>query len=177
MNVICFGDSNTYGYDPRSYFGGRYEADSRWVDILVAKTGWTIRNLGQNGREIPASAPDFPADTDLLIVMLGSNDLLQGGSPADAVCKLEAFLCGLALPLDRLLLIAPPAMVPGSWVPNRQMIEDSHTFAALCRQLAQRLGIRFADASAWNIPLGCDGVHLTEEGHRLFAAGLLEALR
>ena len=109
--------------------------------------------------------------------MLGSNDLLQGGSPADAVCKLEAFLCGLALPLDRLLLIAPPAMVPGSWVPNRQMIEDSHTFAALCRQLAQRLGIRFADASAWSIPLGCDGVHLTETGHQLFAAGVLEALK
>ena len=24
MNVICFGDSNTYGYDPRSYLGGCY---------------------------------------------------------------------------------------------------------------------------------------------------------
>lgn len=78
MNVICFGDSNTYGYDPRSYFGGRYEADSRWVDILVAETGWTIRNMGHNGREIPTSAPPFPADTDLLIVMLGTNNLLQG---------------------------------------------------------------------------------------------------
>ena len=22
MNIICFGDSNTYGYDPRGYFGG-----------------------------------------------------------------------------------------------------------------------------------------------------------
>ena len=29
MKVICFGDSNTYGYDPRSYFGGRYPRDSR----------------------------------------------------------------------------------------------------------------------------------------------------
>lgn len=29
MNVVCFGDSNTYGYDPRSYLGGRYVADSR----------------------------------------------------------------------------------------------------------------------------------------------------
>ncbi len=42
-NVLCFGDSNTYGYDPRSYFGGRYDADSRWVDILAAKTGWYAR--------------------------------------------------------------------------------------------------------------------------------------
>ena len=48
MNVICFGDSNTYGYDPRGYFGGRYDADSRWVDILAMETGWTIPNMGQN---------------------------------------------------------------------------------------------------------------------------------
>ena len=78
MNVICFGDSNTYGYDPRGYFGGHYDADSRWVDILAKKTGWTICNMGQNGREIPSSTLPFPADTDLLIVMLGTNDLLQG---------------------------------------------------------------------------------------------------
>ena len=51
MKVICFGDSNTYGYDPRGYFGGRYDADSRWVDILATETGWTISNMGQNGRE------------------------------------------------------------------------------------------------------------------------------
>ena len=88
MNVICFGDSNTYGYDPRGYFGGRYDADCRWVDILAAETGWTISNMGQNGREIPVAAPAFPDDTDLLIVMLGSNDLLQGRSPADAARRL-----------------------------------------------------------------------------------------
>ena len=39
MNVICFGDSNTYGYDPRSYFGGRYVTGWRGVDSLVAKAG------------------------------------------------------------------------------------------------------------------------------------------
>ena len=85
MNVICFGDSNTYGYDPRSYLGDRYDVDSRWVDILAEETGWTVRNLGENGREIPTVAPSFPADTDLLIVMLGTNDLLQGKSPEQAV--------------------------------------------------------------------------------------------
>ena len=46
MNVICFGDSNTYGYDPRGYFGGRYDAGSRWVDILAEETGWTVCNMG-----------------------------------------------------------------------------------------------------------------------------------
>lgn len=71
MKVICFGDSNTYGYDPRGYLGGRYDADGRWVDILATETGWTICNMGQNGQEIPFTPPAFPADTDLLIVMFG----------------------------------------------------------------------------------------------------------
>ena len=177
MNVICFGDSNTYGYDPRGYFGGRYDADSRWVDILAEKTGWTIRNLGQNGRGIPSSAPPFPADTDLLIVMLGTNDLLQGRSPEQAAERLERFLSGISLDRGKLLLIAPPPMALGEWVPSPRGIEDSRIFARLCQTLAERMGIRFADAGKWDIPLAYDGVHFTEQGHKAFAAGLLEELK
>ena len=53
MKILCFGDSNTYGYDPRSYFGGQYPAQNRWVDLLARN--WTARPLarGENGREIP----------------------------------------------------------------------------------------------------------------------------
>lgn len=177
MNVICFGDSNTYGYDPRSWLGGRYDADSRWVDILAAETGWTVQNMGVNGREIPRTAPNLPPGTDLLIVMLGSNDLLQGHSPEEAAGKLERFLSGLSLPRDQILLIAPPTMQPGEWVTNRQLINDSRTFARCCRSLAERLSVRFADAGDWDISLAYDGVHFTEQGHRAFAAGLLEVLK
>ena len=60
MKVICFGNSNTYGYDPRDFFGGRYDEYSRWVDILAAKTGWTVLNMGQNGREIRAISRHCP---------------------------------------------------------------------------------------------------------------------
>ena len=177
MNVICYGDSNTYGYDPRSWLGRRYDADSRWVDLLAAETGWTVRNMGSNGREISGTAPDFPPDTDLLIVMLGSNDLLQGRSPEEAVGKLEHFLCTLSLPREKVLLIAPPPMRRGEWVPDQQLADDSCAFARCCRDLAGRLGIRFADAGDWDISLAYDGVHFTQQGHRAFAAGLLEVLR
>lgn len=176
MNVICFGDSNTYGYDPRSWLGGRYNADSRWVDILASETGWTVCNMGVNGRTIPRTALDIPPDTDLLIVMLGSNDLLQGRRPEEAAGKLERFLSGLSLLRDQILLIAPPPMSLGEWVPNRQLIDDSRTFAQCCRSLVGRLGIRFVDTGDWDIPMAYDGVHFTERGHRAFAAGLLEAL-
>ena len=175
MNVICFGDSNTYGYDPRGYFGGRYGADCRWVDILAAETGWTISNMGQNGREIPVAAPAFPVDTDLLIVMLGTNDLLQGRSPEQAAERLERFLSGISLDRSKIMLIAPPPMAMGEWVPSPQLIEDSRTFARLYQALAEWPGIRFADAG--DIPLAYDGVHFTEQGHKAFAAGLLEELK
>ena len=177
MKVICFGDSNTYGYDPRSYFGGRYDADSRWVDILAAETGWAVYNMGQNGREIPSAAPAFPTDTDLLIVMLGTNDLLQGCSPTQAAEKLEQFLSGVSLNRSKILLIAPPPMSLGKWVSSPQLIDDSHTFAKCCQALAGQLGIRFSDAGRWDIPLAYDGVYFTEQGHRAFAAGLLEELK
>ena len=171
MKVICFGDSNTYGYDPRSYFGGRYDADSRWVDILTTETGWTVCNMGQNGREIPFSAPSFPADTELLIIMLGRR------SPEQAAERLERFLSGISLDRKKILLIAPPSVTLGAWVPNLQLIDDSRAFAQLCQVLAERMGIRFADAGTWNISLAYDGVHFTAQGHKAFAAGLLEELK
>lgn len=177
MKVICFGDSNTYGYDPRGYFGGRYDADSRWVDILAMETGWTISNMGQNGREIPSAAPAFPADTDLLIVMLGTNDLLQGCSPEQAAERLERFLSGIPLNRSKILLIAPPPVTIGVWVPSAKLIDDSRTFERLCQPLVERMGIHFANAGNWDISLAYDGVHFTEQGHKAFAAGLLEELK
>lgn len=177
MKVICFGDSNTYGYDPRSRLGGRYEKDSRWVDILAGETGWTVCNMGENGREIPRVAPALPAELDLLILMLGTNDLLQGLSPEEAAEKLQRFLSSLPLERSKILLIAPPPMALGEWVQDQRLIGDSRTFAQYCRTLAGQMGVRFADAGEWNISLTQDGVHFTEQGHRAFAAGLLEMIQ
>lgn len=177
MNVLCYGDSNTFGYDPRSWSGERYAAENRWVDILAEETGWTVCNMGQNGREVPSIAPDFPTDTDLLIVMLGTNDLLQGRGPEHVRDDLKRFLSGISLDRTKILLIAPPPMTLGAWVPDRQLVDASQAFARHCRALANQMGIHFADAGSWHIPLAYDGVHFTEQGHKAFAAGLLEELK
>lgn len=174
MNVICFGDSNTYGYDPRGCFGGRYDADSRWVDILAARTGWNIKNEGMNGRELPRGAISVPGDTDLLIVMLGTNDLLQGRSVDVVAARMEKLVTGLTR--RKVLLIGPPPMQLGAWVPAQGLINASKELNRAYKALAQRLGIRFVDAGAWNISLAFDGVHFTEEGHRAFAEGLYQEL-
>ena len=176
MKVVCYGDSNTYGYDPRSFFGESYSPENRWVDILSEKKGWKVINDGMNGREIPIRSVAFPPDTDLLIVMLGTNDLLQFWSPEAACQKMEQFLLSLALERDRLLLIAPPPMKFGEWVQDQELIDDCIALTKHYQALAARLGIRFVDAGVWNAPLAYDGVHLTEEGHRAFAEGLFNYL-
>lgn len=176
MNVICYGDSNTYGYDPRSWMGDPYDENSRWVEILATKTGWSVRNFGQNGRTIPTSPPTFPEETDLVILMLGTNDLLQGLSPEQAVHKLEDLLIRLPLRRDQLLVIAPPPLAFGDWVSTQQLVDHSISYAQLCQVLADGLGIPFANAGNWDITLAYDGVHFTPQGHRAFAHRLLEVL-
>ena len=37
MRILCFGDSNTYGYHPRGFFGDRYGPEDRWVDLLESR--------------------------------------------------------------------------------------------------------------------------------------------
>ena len=177
MKVVCYGDSNTYGFDARGYLGGRYKEP--FPKLLAVKTGWNVVNDGLNGREIPKTAVSFPADTDLLIIMLGTNDLLQFWTPEATCEKMERFLKSLTLDRDKILLIAPPPMIFGEWVRDQELIDDSIVLAKQYQALADRLCVRYADAGKWekNIPLAYDGVHLTEEGHRAFAEGLIEYLQ
>ena len=176
MNVICFGDSNTFGYDPRSYIGERYDASARWVDILADKTGWNIRNNGMNGREIPVRETVFAKSTDLLIIMLGTNDVLQRNDSNTISCRMEKFLRQLPFDGSSVLLIAPPPLQRGDWVQDDRVIAASEELGDAYRHLSDRMGILFADAGKWDIPLAFDGVHFTEDGHRRFAEKLLSII-
>ena len=179
MRILCFGDSNTYGFDPRSYSGDRYPAEDRWVDILTKQTGWEIINTGANGREIPRNSYALRllnehAPVDILLVMLGTNDLLQLDTPEAAAERMEGFLSS-ADP-RKVVLVAPPAMVWGEWVQDEELIADSRRLAQLYEALSIRLGIRFLNADAWNIPLAFDGVHFTQAAQEVFADALAKEL-
>lgn len=172
MNVMCFGDSNTFGYNPSAKFGERY--DLCWTDILAEKTGWNVINQGVNGREVPDDPIQLEKDIDLILVMLGTNDLLQLDTPEATAQRLEVFLS--AVSPEKVILIAPPSMVWGDWVQDQELIDDSLRLGTLYKALAMRIGIRFIDAGAWNIPLCFDGVHITQEGQMIFAEELYRAL-
>ena len=181
MRILCFGDSNTYDYDPRGFFGDRYGAEDRWVDLLAKQTGHECINAGANGRNIPRNPYALRllnehAPVDIFLVMLGTNDLLQGASAKEAAARMEAFLNPLLPHCSQILLVAPPPMKRGVWVPADELVAESIHLAAEYNSLAENLNIPFVDTREWNIELTFDGVHFTEEGHHTFEENLRKEL-
>jgi len=177
VRILCFGDSNTYGYDPRGFFGDRYGPEDRWVDLLAKQTGHECINAGANGREIPRRLLSEQPEADILLVMLGTNDLLQGAVAKEAATQMEAFLDPLVPHCRQLLLVAPPPMKRGAWVPSDALVAESIRLAEEYKLLAEKLKIPFVDTRHWNIDLTFDGVHFTEAGHHAFAENLRKELR
>jgi len=186
MRILCFGDSNTYGYDPRDGSDGRYPAEARWVELLAQQTGWMVRNRGENGRTIPCH-PKLLAQTermlqanrstDLVIVMLGTNDLLQGADALETAARMERFLTHILPHCQKLLLVAPPPMYPGQWVTEERLMVSSAQLGPVYEEISTRLGIPFADAAAWNIEMAYAGVHFSESGNQAFASALARCLQ
>lgn len=95
--ILCYGDSNTWGYDPENQpeneiYNARYPSDVRWTGILKEKLGegYTIIEEGLNGRTTVWDDPMKPyrnglmyidacieshEPLDMVIIMLGTNDL------------------------------------------------------------------------------------------------------
>lgn len=191
LRIACFGDSNTYGFDPRMGGFGRYPDSVRWTGRLNALPEVTVRNLGMNGAGIPFNAnyvsEIYRAEKpDVITVMFGSKDVLEKvayaeqirlnqtpGETAERVAQtMRRFITDVKERLEgrgrpEIILIAPPAMTRGTWTDER-IIEEMERLAPLYREVASDLGVAFADASSWPLELCFDGVHLTEEGHRVF---------
>ena len=80
--AFFFGDSNTFGYDPAGFMGGRYPREQRWTTILqnnLADT-WQIESDGLPGRSVPVTRFEWDylrglvqraLPLDLFAVMLG----------------------------------------------------------------------------------------------------------
>ena len=193
--VLFYGDSNTYGYDPRGFLGGRYPSELIWVSRVreALKDSWTVMTDGMNGREIPSSPLTMQAldrtlkrcaPLDLFAVMLGSNDLLfSDPDPQKAADKMERMLEHVTVVLKRenqkvqaeILLIAPPL----DYSDGERLKKASVRLGVLYRELAERKHYHFLDVGSQNFSLAFDGLHFSEEGHRQmgeFAAGALAKL-
>lgn len=145
--VLCFGDSNTWGFRPESITAPhpvRHEPHVRWTGVLAQELGtdWRIIEEGQNGRTTVHDDPlnlarngktYLPAcleshkPLDIVVLMLGTNDLkayfnLPPGEIAAGAAILARFILGSdAGPgnrAPRLLLVCPPAIGDLSHLPD-----------------------------------------------------------
>ncbi|MBQ3292059.1 MAG: lipase [Mogibacterium sp.] len=178
MKILCIGDSNTYGYDPRSFLGSRYPEEIRWTDRL---DNCDVINCGINGLTIPRDHPRYVMmirnnGPDLVIVMLGTNDLFRRISAEEIAEQMERFIDSISSAGIPILLIAPPHLEPGDWVETGDIIEESYYLGDEYRELAERKGCLFADAGEWGVELTFDGVHFAPEGHETFARNLYKTL-
>jgi lysophospholipase L1-like esterase len=137
-HVLCFGDSNTWGWDPEATaLAGcpvRHGAGIRWTGVLQASLGNTFRIIeeglngrttvfedpieaGRNGRTYlePCLLSHMPLD--LVVLMLGTNDLktrfsVPAGDIADGALQLVRIIQRSGSGPDRsapkVLLLAPP---------------------------------------------------------------------
>ncbi len=192
--IVFYGDSNTYGYDPAGYFGGRYPEGVIWTSLVqkALGDGWKVVNRGMNGRQIPYGDIGFAyaetllkglKKTDIFAVMLGTNDILMTDRPdaGAAVIKMDMFLEWLTArhPAENVLLIAPP-QVGRENEPDamyRKYREEVKKMNAGFAQLARQRGVKFVDSSAWDPELAFDLDHLSEDGHRTFAEKMTEYLK
>lgn len=200
--VFFYGDSNTYGYDPSFYSGGRYPGKERWTTLLAERLDglWEVAADGMPGRMIPGTGrgtsmvldrlrAEMPAD--LFAFMLGTNDLLSARRPdASAVAaKMDNLIVSAGEGLSaEILLIAPPGIrftdpsctepfVQGTKQYERECLEQSTLLARYYREVAARHGVHYADASSWDLELAFDGVHLSAAGNAAFAKELEKVIR
>ncbi|MBQ6440604.1 MAG: lipase [Mogibacterium sp.] len=179
MKILCIGDSNTYGYDPRSYLGSRYPSEVRWTDCLGKHE---VINCGVNGMTVPREYSRYVAqvrinDPDLVIVMLGTNDCFRGLSAEMIAERMDRFLDSISGVAKQILLISPPVLQCGEWVQDDEMLEESQNLGEQYRKLADRKECLFADSAEWDIEMTYDGVHFSPEGHAVFAQKLEEILK
>lgn len=202
--ILCFGDSNTWGYDAQTQ--DRFPADKRWPGVLAQELGPSFRVIeeGLNGRTtvwddpiegykngkeylIPCLASHAPID--LIAIMLGTNDLKRRFSVsaydiAQSVgVLLEVVRKSLAGPQGRspqVLLIAPP--VVGRLTEFAEMfgddaVERSKQFGRYYRQIADQYGVHFLDAAQVIVSSELDGIHFDGDQHQKLGQAVAARVR
>ena len=207
ITVLAYGDSNTYGYNPRT--GLRYPEDIRWTGLLSSHlgNGYRVIEEGCNGR---TTIYDDPIDgwknglnylkpclhshkpVDIVVMMLGTNDLKSVfGLSAQQIAEgagvlvntiqtftLEKYGCQ-----PKIVLISPPEI--GSGISSspfygsflEDAIDRSRQFPRYYREVAERYGCVYLNAAEWIEPSKVDSLHLDPEAHRILAERLSEEIK
>jgi lysophospholipase L1-like esterase len=201
--VLCYGDSNTWGYDPATRT--RYSPDVRWTGVLANRLGADYRVIeeGLNGR---TTRWDDPIETgrngltylrpcieshqplDLIVIMLGTNDLksrfdLSASDIAQSAAELADMAWRLAHTPGgsqaKVLLVAPPAV--STLTEFDQMFDGAHEksrqFSRFYQLAAGWRHLPFFDAGAVIVSSEQDGIHFDPEEHRKLGEALADEIQ
>lgn len=201
--ILCYGDSNTWGYNPATQ--ERYAREVRWTGVLrrLLGMGYLIIEEGLNGRTtvwddpiegykngkeylIPCLETHKPID--LVVIMLGTNDLkMRFSAPAcdiatgagvlvDIVAKSET---GPGDSAPQVLLVAPPPigklsefaeMFEGGTAKSRMLSRNFHL-------VAEEHGCALLDASGIIVSSDVDGIHFDLSEHRKLGEAVAAGVR
>ncbi len=202
--VLCYGDSNTYGRDPLTT--KRFKRNVRWPGVLQNTLGsdYHIIEEGLNGRTTVWDDPvrgrtkrngslyllpclESHSPIDLVIIMLGTNDLKMRFSVSaydigqSIGALIEIVKISKSGPNDgapKILLLAPP--------PLGKLTEYADTFtggpaksrelAAHYKNIAQEHGCEFFDTGTVIKSSKVDGLHFDPEGHEALGKAVAEAV-
>lgn len=210
--ILCFGDSNTHGQ--MSEARNRWGTDVRWTAQLQSKLGdgyYVIeeglnsrttdldydKKPGRNGKEYLRPCLDTHNPLDMVIIMLGTNDLKiqynrSVNDIAEAIRGLVKDIKSYAyknpqdvIQPENIYLLSP------IFIDTTQKLfgelyagqsydelsrEKSHQLAAAYSKVAVEEGVTFFDAAAVAAP-GADGIHLDKESHDRISSSLAEFIK
>ena len=186
--ILLFGDSNTYGYDPRGMLGNRYPYEIVWTNLLKKelKGQYDIIEEGQNGRTLPSIPRDVEylknltgmlGEDDTFVIMLGKKDIILTANPRQVAAgdKMNDLLLWAKSELSKVkIIVIAPVNIENQSGDMKEYYEASVKMNEGFEKVCEELGITFWDASKWNVPMAYDGVHIAEEGQKVFVEHFFE---
>lgn len=201
-NILAFGDSLTFGAPPDD--GARHDKQDRWPVVMGAAlgAGYEVIAEGLNGRSTVFGDPKavyaragsevLPTllhshqPLDLVIVMLGTNDIMVAEKSARAagrgvarlveIIRSHPYLNGIGVP-QVLIVSAPPCIADAGGENTPRDIEETGRLSQTLAGVAQSLSCSFFDAGSVAQAALPDGVHLDAEGSRAIGAALAPVVR
>lgn len=186
--ILCFGDSNTYGYIPNN--GARYDKNTRWTGVLslLSHGKFEIIEDGCNNRTAFVANPAgkiftgyeilpelLTADFDAVVLAIGINDtqFLYNLSSIEIASGVEKLIniVKVKSPQTKIILVAPSILTDDVLNGNfaclfdRTSIEKSRQLPLLYQKIAEKQNIEFLDLNSIAKTSSLDGLHYAPEQH------------
>ena len=197
MRILAYGDSNTFGIGPMPALGTDtvLRKGERWADqmatllpgaevIVEGLPGRTavrddpIEGAHKNGLTVLPAIIESHRPIDLLIVMLGTNDLKRrfdvgAQDVAMGVGRLITMALGSGH-VGQVLAVAPPAPIAaGDFAEMFAGVETrAQGLAAQIERFATEAGAQFMDAGAIIAVDPADGIHFGPAAHAALGAAI-----